>query len=112
MEEAYHRRGYGTVAAVIGGGKKPRGEALLGSPYPAGWSIWDLRGRTLHETGKLTRLHGRLQRLQLRQKDGGARRGGTPRASAHEVSGQVLRHRTRRRVFPDGLREDQGERLL
>ncbi|CAN0597194.1 unnamed protein product, partial [Laminaria digitata] len=58
------------------------------------------------------RSHGLLQRLQHRQKDGGARRGGKLRASAHAVSGQVLRHKTSRRVFPDGLRGDQDDRLL
>ena len=34
------------------------------------------------------------------------------RASAHALSGQVLRHKTRRSVFPDGLRGDQDDRLL
>ncbi|CAN0583978.1 unnamed protein product, partial [Laminaria digitata] len=40
-----------------------------------------------------------LQRLQHRQKEGGARRGGKLRASSHAVTGQVQRHKTTRRVF-------------
>ena len=71
-----------------------------------------VEGKNATRDGQLARSHELLQRLRHRKKDGGAKRGGKLRASAHALSGQVLRQKTGRRLLPVGLRRDQDDHLL
>ncbi|CAN0351011.1 unnamed protein product, partial [Laminaria digitata] len=68
----------------------------FGVAVPGGVEHVGLSAGTTRD-GQLAPSHGLLQRLQHRQKDGGARKGGKVCASAHAVSGQGPRHKTRRR---------------
>ncbi|CAN0497252.1 unnamed protein product [Laminaria digitata] len=84
----------------------------FGVAVPGGVEHVGLRARTLHETGNWLVLTDCSNAFNIVKRTAVLEEVAKVRASAHAVSGQVLLHKTSRRVYPDGLRGDQDDRLL
>ena len=80
---------------------------------PGGVGHVGLRARMLHETGNwliltdCSNAFNAVKRTAVLEEVANCVPALTPL-----VSGQVLHHKTSRRVFPDGFRGDQNDRLL